>query len=181
MKVFCYTVSDPEGIHALPAGGLVKLAAGFQCSVTAEGNGKVVDAKHVFGLMSLGVKQGLVVYGQDKLDEISPSAPTSVCDFKDGRYATYTIKPEDFGFERCSKEDIKGGDPAENAKITTAILKGEEQGPKRNAVLLNAGAALYAAGKAESMKAGVKLAAELIDSGKAYEALLKAIEVSNAK
>ena len=132
-------------------------------------------------LMSLGVRQGLVVYGQDKLDEISPSAPTTVCDFKDGRYATYTIKPEDFGFERCSKDDIRGGSPEENAKTVIAILKGEERGPKRTAVLLNAGAALYGAGKAESMKVGVKLAEELIDSGKAYEALEKAIEVSNAK
>ncbi len=132
-------------------------------------------------LMSLGVRQGLVVYGQDKLDEISPSAPTTVCDFKDGRYATYAIKPEDFGFERCSKDDIRGGSPEENAKTVIAILKGEEKGPKRTAVLLNAGAALYGAGKAESMKVGVKLAEELIDSGKAYEALEKAIEVSNAK
>ena len=89
-----------------------------------------------------------------------------------------TITPEDFGFERCSKEDLKGGSPEENAKITLDILNGKK-GHKRNAVLLNAGAALYIGGKAESMKEGVALAAELIDSGKALTALQKIIEVSN--
>ena len=88
------------------------------------------------------------------------------------------IKPEDFGFERCTKEELKGGTPAENARITLAILNGEK-GPKRNAVLMNAGAALYIGGKAESMKEGIALAAELLDSGKALETLNKLIEVSN--
>ena len=130
-------------------------------------------------LMSLGVKCGLVVYGQDKLDEISMSAPTTVCDFKDGRYITYTIKPEDFGFERCEKSDLVGGSPEENAKITVDILKGEITGAKRNAVLMNAGAGLYIAGKADSIADGVKLAAEIIDSGKAYEKLIMFKEESN--
>lgn len=129
-------------------------------------------------LISLGVKRGMVVYGQDKLDEISMSAPTTVCEFKDGWFKTYTITPEDFGFERCSKSDLFGGTPEENAKITLAILKGEKS-HKRNAVLMNAGAALYIGGKADNMKEGVKLAAELIDSGKALETLNKLIEVSN--
>ena len=129
-------------------------------------------------LVSLGVKRGMVVYGMDKLDEISLSAPTKISEIKDGWYKTYTIKPEDFGFERCTKEDLKGGDPAENAKITLAILNGEK-GHKRNAVLLNAGASLYIGGKADSFKEGVELAAELIDSGKALEVLNKFIEVSN--
>lgn len=130
-------------------------------------------------LMSLGVKNGMVVYGMDKLDEISMSAPTSVCEFKDGWFKTYKITPEDFGFERCEKADLVGGTPEENAKITIDILKGIEKGAKRNAVLMNAGASLYICGKADSMKAGIELAGELIDSGKAYETLQKFIEVSN--
>ena len=129
-------------------------------------------------LISLGVERGMVVYGQDKLDEISMSAPTTVCEFKDGWFKSYTIAPEDFGFERCSKADLVGGTPEENAGITLAILNGE-QGPKRSAVLMNAGAALYIGGKAETMKDGIALAAELIDSGKALETLHKLIEVSN--
>ncbi len=129
-------------------------------------------------LSNLGVKRGMVVYGMDKLDEISLSAPTKICELKDGWYKTRIIAPEDFGFERCTKDDLKGGTPQENADITRAILNGEK-GHKRNAVLLNAGAALYIAGKADTFEEGVKLAAELIDSGKAKETLEKVIEVSN--
>lgn len=130
-------------------------------------------------LISLGVKRGMVVYGQDKLDEISMSAPTTICEFKDGWFKTYTIAPEDFGFERCTKADLTGGTPKENAKITLDILNGEK-GHKRNAVLMNAGAALYIGGKAETMKDGIALAEELIDSGKALETLNKLIEISNS-
>ncbi len=129
-------------------------------------------------LMSLGVNRGMVVYGQDKLDEISMSAPTTVCEFKDGWYKTYEITPEEFGFTRCKREDLKGGTPEENARITRAILNGE-QGHRRNAVLLNAGASLYICGKGETMKDCVRLAAELIDSGTATKTLDKLIEVSN--
>ena len=129
-------------------------------------------------LISLGVERGMVVYGKDKLDEISMSAPTAVCEFKDGWFKSYTIAPEDFGFERCTKEDLKGGTPEENAKITREILGGAK-GHKRNAVLMNAGAALYIGGKAETLKEGIALAAEIIDSGKALETLDKLIEVSN--
>ena len=130
-------------------------------------------------LVSLGVKRGMVVYGQDKLDEISMSAPTTICEIRDGWYRTCVIKPEDFGLVRCAKEDLRGGTPEENAKITKAILRGEEAGPKRDAVLLNAGASLYIGGKADTMQDGVALAARLIDSGKAMETLEKLIEVSN--
>lgn len=130
-------------------------------------------------LINLGLERGMVVYGKDKLDEISMSAPTTICEFKDGWFKTYTVSPEDFGFERCTKQDLEGGTPEENAKITLAILNGEK-GHKRNAVLLNAGAALYIGGKAESMKEGVKLAAEIIDSGKAVKTLEQFIELSNA-
>ncbi|MBD5488956.1 MAG: anthranilate phosphoribosyltransferase [Lachnospiraceae bacterium] len=129
-------------------------------------------------LISLGVKRGMVVYGQDKLDEISMSAPTTVCEMKDGWFKSYVITPEQFGFERCTKADLEGGTPEENANIVLAILKGEK-GHKRNAVLMNAGAALYIGGKAETMEDGVRLAAELIDSGKVLETLNKFIEVSN--
>ena len=129
-------------------------------------------------LISLGVKRGMVVYGMDKLDEISMSAPTKVCEIKDGWFKSYMIAPEDFGFERCTRADLAGGTPEENAKITVGILKGEK-GHKRNAVLMNAGASLYIGGKAESMEEGIRLAAELIDSGKAYETLEKFIEVSS--
>ena len=129
-------------------------------------------------LINLGVKRGMVVYGTDKLDEISLSAPTKICEIRDGWFKAYTITPEDFGFARCTKDELKGGTPAENAQITRDILAGK-QGHQRNAVLLNAGAALYISGKADSMKDGVALAAKLIDSGKAAQTLEKFIEVSN--
>ena len=129
-------------------------------------------------LMELGVKRGMVVYGMDKLDEISLSAPTKVCEIKDGALHTYEIKPEDFGLSRCKKEDLAGGDPKENAAITLSILKGEK-GAKRDAVLLNAGAALYIGEKAKSMQEGINLAARLIDSKKASKVLEDFIKVSN--
>ena len=116
------------------------------------------------------LKRALVVYGTDKMDEISASSPTFVCELNSGEYKNYTIKPEDFGLTSCKKEELVGGTPEENAQITLAILKGEK-GPKRNAVLLNAGAALYIGGKADSIADGIKLAAELIDSGKALAKL----------
>ena len=130
-------------------------------------------------LINLGVRRGMVVYGQDKLDEISMSAPTSVCEIKDGWFKAYTIAPEDFGLARCTREDLRGGTPAENAQIVRAILSGAEQGAKRDAVLMNAGASLYLGGKADTIGDGIALAAELIDSGKALETLEKLIAVSN--
>ena len=129
-------------------------------------------------LISLGIRRGMVVYGQDRLDEISMSAPTTVCEIRDGWFRTSVIMPEEFGFTRCTKEDMKGGTPEENAEITLSVLNGEK-GAKRDAVLLNAGAALYIGGKAESIKEGIILAAEIIDSGKALTTLRRLIEVSN--
>lgn len=128
-------------------------------------------------LIDLGVKRGMVVYGKDKLDEISMSAPTKVCEFKDGWFRSYTISPEDFGLTRCEKKELVGGTPAENAAITRAILGGE-RGPKRDAVLMNAGASLCIGGKADNMADGIKLAGEIIDSGKALETLENFIKVS---
>lgn len=130
-------------------------------------------------LMKLGVKKGMVVYGQDKLDEISLCAPTTVSEFKDGWFRTYEITPEQFGFERCTREDLRGGKPAENAEITRSILSGEK-GHRRNAVLLNAGATLCIGEKAETIADGIKLAEEIIDSGKAMETLEMLIELSNS-
>ena len=129
-------------------------------------------------LVSLGVKRGMVVYGQDKLDEISMSAPTTVCEIRDGWFKSFVITPEDFGFERCTKKDLEGGTPDENAAITRAILKGEK-GHKRNAVLLNAGMGLCVGGKADNLADGIKLAAELIDSGAALAKLEAFVAASN--
>lgn len=130
-------------------------------------------------LINLGVKRGMVVYGQDKLDEISLSAPTTICEFKDGWMKNYVITPEDFGLKTCSKDALKGGSPEENAKHTLDILNGKS-GEKRDAVLMNAGASLYIANKANSFKEGIELAAQIIDSKKALDTLNKFIEVSNA-
>lgn len=130
-------------------------------------------------LTTLGVQRGLVVYGQDKMDEISMSAPTTVCEIKEEFYRSYVIKPEDLGLTRCTKEDLLGGTPAENAEITRSILKGAK-GPRRDAVLLNAGAGLYIGGKADSIADGVALAAQLIDSGAALEKLEEFRKASNA-
>lgn len=131
-------------------------------------------------LANLGVKRAMVVYGTDGLDEISMSAPTKVCEVKDGGFTTYEITPEQFGFTRCSREDLAGGTPAENAAITRAILSGE-QGPKRDAVLMNAGAAIYLAGKADSIRAGIERAREILDRGEAGAQLERFIGYSNQK
>ena len=132
-------------------------------------------------LSNLGVKRGMVVYGQDKMDEISMSAPTSVCEIRDGEFTSYEITPEQFGYERCEKDALVGGTPQENAWITRDILEGRDRGAKYQAVCLNAGAALYIAGKADTLEAGVKLAEELIDSGKAAQKLASYVSVSRQR
>ena len=130
-------------------------------------------------MAKLGVKRGMVVFGQDKLDEISMSAPTSVCEIRDGWFQSYEITPEQFGYKRCSKDDLTGGTPEENAAITRSILSGEEKGPKRQAVCLNAGAAFYITGKTETMEDGVRLAEKLIDEGAAMKKLGEFVKESN--
>ena len=130
-------------------------------------------------MANLGVTRGMVVFGQDSLDEISMSAPTSVCEIKDGKFTSYVLPPAPFGYERCTKEELQGGTPQENAVITKAILEGKETGAKRHAVCLNAGAALYIAGKAASIEEGVKMAEQLIDSGAALKKLEEFIQKSN--
>ena len=116
-------------------------------------------------LSSLGVRRAFVVYGQDKMDEISLSAPTTVCELKDGYYRTTVIRPEDYGFSRCKKSDLLGGTPEENATTVRAILAGRETGPKRDAALLNAGARSMLRRECESIGAGIDLAREQIETG----------------
>ncbi len=129
-------------------------------------------------LCNLGVRRAMVVYGQDQLDEISMSAPTTVCEVRDGSYTSYEIAPEDFGYERCDKSQLVGGTAQQNAQITLDILKGQA-GSCRNAVCLNAGAGLYVAGKADSLVEGVRLAEALIDSGVALAKLDQFVTHSN--
>ena len=131
-------------------------------------------------LSTLGVEDGMVVFGRAVLDELSSACDTVVCEFHKGFYRNYMVKPEDFGLPRCSKEDLLGGDPAENAAITRGILDGSISGPKRDTMLMSAGAGLYLNGKADSLEQGIRLAASLIDSGAALATLEKYIEVSNS-
>jgi anthranilate phosphoribosyltransferase len=163
------TIFNILGPLANPAGANMELMGVYSADL-------VEPLAHV--LANLGVKRALVVFGIDGLDEISMSAPTKVCEVKDGTFTSYEIKPEDFGFKRCSKDDLVGGTPEENAQITREILDGK-RGPKRDAVLMNSGAAIYMAGKADSIAAGIEMAKEIIDSGKAKEQLEKFIELSN--
>lgn len=131
-------------------------------------------------LMNLGVKKGMVVYGQDCLDEISLSAPTTIGEFRNGTYKKYVITPEDYGFQRCRKEDLRGGTPEENAAITRAVLNGEK-GPKRNAVVLNAAAGLVIGQDGIDLREAIHEMEQIIDSGKAAEQLEKFIQLSNEK
>ena len=164
------TVFNILGPLSNPAGANMELMGVYDESL-------VVPLAQV--MANLGVTRGMVVFGQDKLDEISMSAPTTVCEIKDGTFTSYELTPEQFGYKRCQKEELVGGTPEENAEITRKILSGKETGAKRQAVCLNAGAALYIAGKAESIEAGVKMAEELIDSGAALAKLNQFIEESN--
>ncbi len=131
-------------------------------------------------MMSLGVKRGMVVYGTDRLDEISISAPTKICEFRDGYYRDLVIRPEDFGLKSGKKSDIKGGSPEENAATLRGILTGKITDSRRDIVLMNAGAGLFVAGKAKNMMEGVKLAGELIESGAAIAKVEDMIRVSNS-
>ena len=126
-------------------------------------------------LQLLGTKRAFVVHGHDGLDEISVCAPTRVSELKDGLIRTYDISPEQFFSEQAEPADLLGGNPEENAQITRNILNGEK-GPKRNVVLINAAAALVAAGQAEDLKQGIRMAETAIDDGTAankMEALIK--------
>lgn len=130
-------------------------------------------------LSNIGVKRGMTVFGMDGLDEISASDKTYVCEFRDGWFKEYEIEPEDFGYKKCDKSELEGGTPEENAEITRNILNGTLRDGKRNAVCLNAGAAIYVAGKADSLAEGIKIAEEIIDSGKAIERMNEIVAFSN--
>jgi len=163
------TIFNILGPLANPAGANMQVMGVYEEAL-------LLPLAHV--LLNLGVRNAMVVYGQDKLDEISMSAKTSVCEVRNGEIHSYVIEPEDFGFTKCSKEDLVGGTPEENADITCSILNGEK-GPKREAVLLNAGAGLYVAGCCETLEKGVRMAEQLIDSGKAKQQLEAFIRCSN--
>jgi len=129
-------------------------------------------------LCNLGVKNAMVVHGEDGLDEISLCAPTFVCEVKDGWVRSYTVKPEQFGLNRCEHEDLQGGTPSENAAILKALLSGET-GAKRDAAVLNAAAAMFITGNYESIEAAVKVANHAVDSGKALQKLVDFVRFSN--
>ncbi len=117
-------------------------------------------------LKALGQKGAMVVYGTDKLDEISLSAPTKVCELKDGEILQYEITPEQFGMKRCNKIDLVGGEPEENAKILMGVLSGQITGPMRDIAVLNAAAAIHIV-KGVTIEEGIVIAKDMIDSGKA--------------
>jgi anthranilate phosphoribosyltransferase len=129
-------------------------------------------------LANLGVKRAIVAYGNDGIDEISLSAPTTCCEIRDGIVTSYKLEPEQFGLTKCRKEDLVGGGPKDNAEITLAILSGEK-GPKRDAVLMNAAACIYMVKDNITLKEAVEEAAEVIDSGKAMKQLKRFIALTN--
>ena len=130
-------------------------------------------------LRELGSDQALVVHGSDGLDEITLTGPTQVSELKDGQVSTRQIHPGDFGLQTVSAEALKGGDAGYNARILRGVLDGEE-GPQRDVVLLNSAAAIVVGGRAEDITAGLEVARESIDSGKARQALDRLVEVSNS-
>lgn len=130
-------------------------------------------------LLNLGVKKGMVVFGQDTMDEITPSAKTTVCEIRNGETKSYEINSEEYGISICKKSDLEGGDGTENAQVTKDILSGKLQGPKRDAVLLNAGACIYVQNDDLTYEEAINIARETIDSGKAKEKLQDYIEESN--
>lgn len=162
------TIFNILGPLSNPAGANLQLLGVYDESL-------VEPLAHV--LSNLGVKRGMVVYGKDRLDEISMSAPTIVCEFEQGEFRTYEITPEEFGFTRCRKEDLSGGLPVENANIALGLFRGA-RGPKRDAVLINAAAALHIALKIE-MKEAIQIAEDVIDSGKALMQLEQFVRLSN--
>lgn len=122
-------------------------------------------------LQQIGLRQALIVHGVDGMDEITLTGKTFFAHFKNNEVTTGTIDPRDYGFSYCKPQKLVGGDPAENAAITLRILKSEEQGAKRDIVLLNAAAGFWITGKAQDIGEGIELARESIDSGKALEKL----------
>ena len=132
-------------------------------------------------MQNLGVKRGMVVYGTDKIDEISMSSETKVCEILDKEnLKSYTISPKDFGYDFCDKKELEGGSVKENAEIIRNIFNLKDNGAKRKAVCMNAGAGFYIAGKVKNIKEGVQMAESLIDEKKAFEKLEDFIKESNS-
>lgn len=163
------TLFNVLGPLANPAGATMQLFGVYSEEL-------VEPLAHV--LRNLGVKRAMVVYGRDSMDEISLSAETKVCEFKNDEFKSYVIKPEDLGLTRCNKEDLVGGTPQENAAIVNDILGGAK-GPRTDVVLLNAGAAIYLASDGITLKDGIEKAREIIVSGKAKKQLKEFIEETN--
>lgn len=163
------TLFNVLGPLANPAGATMQLFGVYSEEL-------VEPLAHV--LRNLGVKRAMVVYGRDSMDEISLSAETKVCEFKNDEFKSYVINPEDLGLTRCNKEDLVGGTPQENAAIVNDILGGAK-GPKTDVVLLNAGAAIYLASDGITLKDGIEKAREIIVSGKAKKQLKEFIEETN--
>lgn len=130
-------------------------------------------------MMNMGVERALVVSGNDNMDEITLTGATTISEIKDNTVNTYTVTPEQFGFETVELKELQGGDGKVNAQITKDILSGKEKAAKRNIVLLNAGATLYAGGMCSSIEEGIKLAEKTIDSGKAASIIDALVEASN--
>jgi len=128
---------------------------------------------------NLGVKKGYVFYGMDGMDEVTLTTTTKVCEIDNGRFNTFILNPEDYGLKLCAPEDLAGGDGKENAEITKEILSGEIKDAKRDIVVLNAALGLCTGGKADSIQDGIKLANEIIDSGKAYAKIEEFAKASN--
>ena len=165
------TVFNILGPLSNPAGANMQLL-GVYDEELVEPMAKVLD--------NLGVRNAMVVFGQDGLDEISMSAPTSVCEVRNNEFRRYIIEPEQFGMVRCRKEDLTGGTPQENAEITLSILRGET-GPKRDAVVLNSAAALYVADSSLTLQDAINKVQETIDSGKALKQLERFVALSNSR
>lgn len=131
-------------------------------------------------LIKLGVTKGMVVFGQDTMDEISASAKTTVCEIRNGTTTTYELNPEAYGIKLTEKSELEGGDGVENAQITKDILSGKITGAKRNAVLLNSAACIYLYKEGISYGQAIKIAEETINSGKALEKLNEFVQATNA-
>jgi anthranilate phosphoribosyltransferase len=132
-------------------------------------------------LKNLGVKDAMVVHGEGGLDEISPFGPTRVGRVHDGRVSYLTLNPEEFGFARVAPDDVRGGEPKESASIFFRVLRGKEEGPHANTVIMNAAAAALVGGRAKDMKEGVEQARASIRSGAAFEKLERFVEATGGK
>lgn len=154
------TVFNVLGPLTNPAGTQAQLMGVFSPELT-------VKLAEVFRL--LGLKRAMVVYGEPGLDEISNLGDTKISELRDGKIKTYSIEPEDFGLKRAKAEDLAGGDAKASAEILLNILKGQERGPKRDIVVLNAAAAMVLGEKTKTLREGVELAAAVLDKGLAYK------------